>query len=131
MLKINEELLQFIWQNKIIGKTKFYSINNTEIDVIDFGAKNNDSGPDFFNGKIKLNNIILVGNIEIHVKTSDWNKHKHYNDSAYNNIILHVVFEHDKNIQQNIQFQLSAAGFTTKTYELKVLPKPTLKQFNL
>ncbi|MCA0430717.1 MAG: DUF2851 family protein [Bacteroidetes bacterium] len=102
MLKINEELLQFIWQNKIIGKTKFYSINNTEIDVIDFGAKNNDSGPDFFNGKIKLNNIILVGNIEIHVKTSDWNKHKHYNDSAYNNIILHVVFEHDKNIQQNI-----------------------------
>lgn len=102
MHKINEDLIQFIWQNKIIGKNKFYSINNTEIDIIDFGTKNNDSGPDFFNGKIKLNNIILVGNIEIHVKTSDWDKHKHYNDSTYNNIILHVVFEHDKVIQQNI-----------------------------
>ena len=102
MHKLNEDLLQFIWQNKIIGKTKFYSVNNTEIEILNFGTRNNDSGPDFFNGKIKLNNIVFAGNIELHVKTSDWNKHKHDKDTAYNNIILHVVYEHDKVIEQNI-----------------------------
>lgn len=101
MLKVKEEILQFIWQHKLTSTSEFISTSNNKIKILHFGTLNHDAGPDFFNAKIKVNELTLAGNIEIHVKTSDWEKHGHQFDKNYNNIILHVVFEHDRDIAQN------------------------------
>ncbi|MDO9000141.1 MAG: DUF2851 family protein [Bacteroidota bacterium] len=101
MPKFNEELLQFLWQHKILKPLPFITTSGKEITVIKNGELNKDSGPDFFNAQIRVGEIVLVGNIEIHIKTSDWLKHKHQQDKNYDNIILHVVYEHDVDLAQN------------------------------
>jgi hypothetical protein len=102
MLKFNEDLLQFLWQYKILKPAPLITTSGKEITVIKNGELNKDSGPDFFNAQIRLGEVVLVGNIEIHLKTSDWLKHKHEQDKNYDNIILHVVYEHDIDLLQNV-----------------------------
>jgi hypothetical protein len=102
MLKFNEDLLQFLWQYKILKPLPFITTSGKEISVLKNGELNKDSGPDFFNAQVKIDNVVLVGNIEVHLKTSDWLKHKHEQDKNYDNIILHVVYEHDVDLLQNI-----------------------------
>ncbi|MBV7441037.1 DUF2851 family protein [Weeksellaceae bacterium TAE3-ERU29] len=93
---LSEEFLYYIWQFKKWDKEiPLFSIDNQPIQVVSPGVRNNDSGPDFFNAKVKIGNILLVGNVEIHLKTSDWFLHKHDQDKNYENIILHVVYEND------------------------------------
>ncbi len=75
---------------------------------------NTDAGPDFFNGKVKIGKTIWAGNIELHINSSDWMKHKHQNDKAYDNVILHVVYNNDKQI-------LDKAGNAIPTLELNGL----------
>jgi hypothetical protein len=106
MYKFNEELLQFIWKHKLLKPIPFISRSGTEISVIKYGELNPDSGPDFFNAQIKVNGLVLAGNIEIHIKTSDWLKHNHQNDKNYDNIILHAVYEHDVDLPQNLNHQV-------------------------
>ena len=65
------------------------------VQVIDFGKYNKDGGPDFQNAKVKIDDIILIGNIELHIHASDWHLHKHHHDKKYNNVILHVVYFND------------------------------------
>ncbi|MDP1802101.1 MAG: DUF2851 family protein [Bacteroidota bacterium] len=101
MLKFNEDLLQFLWQYKIFKPLPFVTTKGKEIVVLKNGELNKDSGPDFFNAQIKVDDVVLVGNIEVHIKTSDWLKHKHQQDKNYDNIILHVVYEHDADLEQN------------------------------
>lgn len=86
-----EEFLQHIWQNKLFNAHKLQTTAGDYLEIIDQGRKNSDSGPDFFNAKIKINETIWAGNIEIHKKASDWQKHDHTKDKAYDNVILHVV----------------------------------------
>jgi len=101
MLKLNEDLLQFLWQYKLLKPLPLITTSGKEIFILKNGELNKDSGPDFFNAQIKVEEVILVGNIEIHLKTSDWLKHKHQQDKNYDNIILHVVYEHDIDLAQN------------------------------
>ena len=86
-----EEFLQYIWQNRLFTTNQLQTVEGDQVEIIDQGRKNTDSGPDFFNAKIKLNETIWAGNIEIHKSASDWDKHNHSNDKAYDNVILHVV----------------------------------------
>ncbi|MDX2174578.1 MAG: DUF2851 family protein [Bacteroidota bacterium] len=101
MLSFGEDLLQFIWQYKLLKPLPLISISGKAITIIKYGELNKDSGPDFFNAQIKMDGIVLVGNIELHLKTSDWLKHKHQNNTVYDTLILHVVYEHDVEISQN------------------------------
>jgi len=101
MPNVKEDILQFIWQHKLLKPANLQTKSGRSIEVIKQGQLNSDSGADFFNAQIKLEDITLVGNIEVHVNSSDWLKHKHQNDSAYDNIILHVVYNADKEISQN------------------------------
>lgn len=100
----NEALLQFIWEHKLWLALPFYTNSGKELFVINPGQRNTESGPDFFNARIRLNGLILQGNIELHVKSSDWLKHGHQLDARYNALILHVVYEHDVEVPQNTAY---------------------------
>ena len=86
-----EEFLQYVWENRLFIDENLQTINGEKLEIINSGKRNTDSGPDFFNAKVKIDDTIWVGNIEIHKNASDWVRHNHQNDKAYNNVILHVV----------------------------------------
>ena len=92
---MNEALLQFIWQYSLYRPSALQTVDGEPITVIHCGKLNRDAGPDFSEAKAKVGNTTLVGNIELHVKSSDWLKHGHQHDAAYKNLILHVVYEND------------------------------------
>lgn len=95
---MKEEYLHLIWNKKRIPFHQMKLTNGQEFTVKKSGFHNKESGPDFFDGEVLIDNITWRGNIEIHVKSSDWILHKHTSDLAYDNVILHVVYEHDKEI---------------------------------
>ncbi len=97
---MNEKLLQYLWNFKVFGNFDFKDTNGNAIEILNFGKWNTNSGPDFLLAAIKSKNVIHVGNIELHVKSSDWIFHQHSHDVNYQNIILHVVFEHDIEIEE-------------------------------
>ena len=98
---MNEDFLQFIWKQNLFSKSKQFSTKGNEIEIIDVGRQNFDSGPDFFDARIKLDNVLWAGNVEIHLKSSSWYQHGHDSDSAYDNVILHVVLEDDVSVVLN------------------------------
>lgn len=95
---MNESFLYFIWQNRLFNETDCRALTGESIEIINTGIRNSASGPDFFDARIRINGILWAGNVEIHVKASDWLQHGHHHDSAYRNVILHVVYEYDCNI---------------------------------
>ncbi|NOX45739.1 MAG: DUF2851 family protein [Chlorobi bacterium] len=96
---MTEEFLHYIWKFKLYG-LPVKLVTGEQISILETGQHNFNSGPDFFNAKIKIGKTLWAGNVEIHIKSSDWFAHKHQNDKAYDNIILHVVYENDKNIKR-------------------------------
>jgi len=97
---MNEKLLQYLWNFKVFNSFDFKDTLGNPIEILNFGKWNTNSGPDFLMATIRIKNVILVGNIELHVKSSDWVFHQHSNDPNYQNIILHVVFQHDIEIEE-------------------------------
>ncbi|QOW11354.1 DUF2851 family protein [Kaistella flava (ex Peng et al. 2021)] len=97
---MNEKLLQYLWNFKIFKSFDFIDVEGNELEILDFGRWNFDSGPDFLFGKIKTNDLVIAGNIELHVKSSDWIFHKHSGNPEFKNIIAHVVFIHDVEIEE-------------------------------
>jgi len=93
---LKEDFLHYIWKYKLFTTSHLTTQDNKQIEIISFGIHNMDAGPDFFNGKIKIDKTIWAGNIEIHINSSDWIKHKHQLDKAYDNVILHVVYNNDR-----------------------------------
>lgn len=94
-----EKIYHYLWKSKMFGR-KLLDDNGRKVEVIDPGSHNNDAGPDFFNSKIKIDEIEWVGNVEIHVKASDWYRHGHDNDPAYDNVILHLVGVADRKVSR-------------------------------
>jgi hypothetical protein len=109
---MKEEYLHYIFKNKLLGNT-FVSTENKKVEILDFGIHNHNSGPDFLEGKIKIDDKIWAGQIEFHVKSSDWIKHNHQNDSNYNNVIIHFVYQHD--------LEVKSGEYNLPTIELKSL----------
>jgi hypothetical protein len=96
---MNEEFLHFIWKHGLYLKDQLETTNGEPVDIISGGSHNTDSGPDFFNARIRIGETTWAGNIEIHQKSSHWYQHRHDSDAAYDNVILHVVEFHDKPVQ--------------------------------
>lgn len=92
---MTERLLQFIWQFQYFNKSELSAISGENVQIIFPGQYNTNQGPDFTDAKIKIENTVWAGTVELHIKTSDWNRHEHQHDSNYNNVILHVVWEND------------------------------------
>lgn len=90
-----EKVLQYIWGNRLWPQRTMKTVDGRPFVILDPGSMNNGSGPDFFNAKIRLDGKVWSGDVEIHVKASDWYKHKHDTDPAYNSVILHVVAKDD------------------------------------
>ncbi|MEJ5996353.1 DUF2851 family protein [Pedobacter sp. Du54] len=97
-MKFPEEFLHFIWQFRLYGSLKLYTTSGEAIEVIRTGSLNKNSGPDFLHAKLVIDKTIWIGNIEIHIHSSDWLVHQHQHDTAYDNVILHVVYVNDEPI---------------------------------
>ncbi len=115
---MNESFLHYLWQFQYFEKKDLLSSDGEPITVLKTGMLNSNAGPDFFNAKIKIGELEWVGNVEIHIKSSDWYAHHHEKDSAYNNVILHVVWDNDKPVARN--------GTSIPTLELKNRVDPSL-----
>ena len=121
--QIKEDFLHYVWKFKLFKFQKFSSISGEPILVEKVGTHNKNSGPDFLNAKIVIANQLWAGNIEMHLKSSDWYAHKHENDSNYDAVILHVVWEYDVPVFRK-------DGNEIDTLELKTLVNPgTLKSY--
>ena len=93
-----ERLLHYVWKHKILPLKPLTTSEGVTVEVIDPGLHNHDQGPDFFNAKIRLDGTVWAGNVEVHLRSSDWYRHGHESDAAYNSVILHVVGEVDAEV---------------------------------
>ncbi len=95
---MTERLLQFIWQFQYFNQSHITTTTGEEIKILHPGKYNTQQGPDFLDGKIIIGSTTWAGSIEVHIKSSDWNRHRHTNDINYANVMLHVVWQHDVEI---------------------------------
>lgn len=86
--------MQYVWLHRLWLVGELRTHDGEAVTVIDVGQLNRDAGPDFFNAKVRIGDETWCGNVEIHVRASDWHRHGHHNDKAYDSVVLHVV-EHD------------------------------------
>jgi hypothetical protein len=91
---MTEEFLQYLWKFRLF-KPDISLVSGEALEVIHPGEQNSDSGPDFFNTRIRIGDTRWAGNAEIHIKASDWHRHNHQNDKSYDNVILHIVLDND------------------------------------
>ncbi len=118
---MNERLLQYIWQFQYFNKNDLTTSEGELLEIVHPGTYNTHQGPDFKEGRILLHDHLWVGNIELHVQSSDWHRHMHASDKNYNNVILHVVWCKDE--------ECSGQRFPTLVLSDRV-PKWLLQQYS-
>lgn len=91
---MKEEFIYYLWENRLLH-LDLKTTDNEDITILSVGIRNHDSGADFVNARIKIGDALWAGQVEIHVRASDWFKHNHHNDANYDSVILHVVYEND------------------------------------
>lgn len=117
-----EQLLHYVWRHKIFPLRELRTTDGREVEVLNPGISNADAGPDFVGASVKIGGTVWVGNVEIHLKTSDWFRHHHDTDASYENIVLHVAEEVDlplfyPNGQEIPQLQLEVPAYVKDNYE--------------
>ncbi|WP_040251453.1 DUF2851 family protein [Psychroserpens mesophilus] len=118
---MRENFLHYVWTYKKFDVLNLKTTQHEVLELISVGHHNHNSGPDFFNAKLKIGEQLWAGNVEIHIKSSDWFAHRHEQDPAYDNVILHVVYEHDTYIFRK-------DNSTIPTLELKEVIHPNVFQ---
>ena len=93
-----EQILQYAWKYRLFNQSDLRTTDGHNFEILDVGIHNSDGGPDFFNAKIKYNDTVWAGNVEIHNNSSDWYLHSHHKDKKYDSVILNVVTNHDSEI---------------------------------
>lgn len=122
---MKEDFLHFLWRFKKFDFLNAQTVQGEELEILETGLYNqSQSGPDFFNAKIKIGEQLWAGNVEIHKKSSDWYAHHHEVDPAYDNVILHVVWEHDVEV-----FRRNNSVIPTLTLK-EIVHKNALENYN-
>ncbi len=98
---MKEDFLHYLWKHKLFFTSNLKTTNNELVSITSVGDHNHNSGPDFFNAQLRIGEQLWAGNVEIHLKSSDWYLHNHEMDSNYDTVILHVVWEHNIEIHTN------------------------------
>jgi hypothetical protein len=111
---MDEKLVRYIWKYRLFEVGEYVTTQGDALEIVSNGTENQTSGADFFDARVKIHNTLWAGCVEVHLKSSDWTAHNHSQDKAYNNVVLHVVYEHDKEI-------FTAKGTVLPTFELKSL----------
>ncbi len=120
-----ENFLHYLWRTRRFDLSNLATTEGDTLDIIDFGEYNTNAGPDFLNARVRIGNVTWAGNVEMHVKTSDWIQHGHQYDEAYNNVILHVVYENDLPLRESQNIIKN-----TKCFELKnKIPEGIYKKY--
>lgn len=96
-----ERLMQYVWQHRLWRPAGMSTVDGRAVRIIDPGLLNTGAGPDFFNAKVSIGGEMWVGNVEIHYRASDWRRHGHDNDPAYDSVILHVVDKDDMPVRRS------------------------------
>jgi len=102
-MQLSEDILHFVWRQGLFNLDDLKTTEGLPIHLINRGIHNHHSGPDFMEAKVKIGDTLWAGQIEMHVKASDWYMHQHEKDEAYNNVVLHVVYFDDKDVIVNNQ----------------------------
>lgn len=117
---MTEDFLHFIWKYRLYS-TELFTDSGEPLEIVSPGVYNRDSGPDFTNVRLKIGQTQWAGNVEVHLKSSDWNAHGHQEDAAYANVILHVVYENNLPVNDrngNLMETLTLKGkFSEKIYQ--------------
>lgn len=116
---MKEEFLHYVWRFLKFDVRNLHTVDGLPVQIVQQGNYEQTSGPDFFNAQIYIDNQLWVGNVEMHVKSSDWYLHNHQSDKNYQNVILHVVWEHDVEVMNHF-------GIVIPTLILKEFVKENL-----
>lgn len=109
----SEYLLHYVWKYRLFDQTNLRTTDGQALEIIDPGLHNMHAGADFFNSKIKIDNKLWAGNVEIHLSSEDWYRHKHHQDKSYNSTILHVAAETAREI-------FNEKGLKIPQFQLKI-----------
>ncbi|MDN3583240.1 DUF2851 family protein [Mucilaginibacter flavus] len=90
-----EDFLHYVWKFRLFDRTDLQTEDGEALEIFSTGVHNTDSGPDFQTARVKIGDTLWAGNVEVHLSASDWQKHGHTTDNAYDNVILHVVYNND------------------------------------
>jgi hypothetical protein len=91
-----EDFLHYVWKFRLFDRIGLQTDDGEVLEILSVGMHNTDSGPDFHNARIRIGETEWAGNVEVHLSASDWQKHGHATDNAYENVILHVVYRNDE-----------------------------------
>lgn len=121
---MKEDFLHYIWKNGFFKQENLTTTQKERLVIVSKGIENKNAGPDFLEAKILIDDILWVGNIEIHKSSSDWYAHNHEKDAAYDNVILHIVYKENMPVynSNNVQIPTLEIG--------RLIPKNTLKEYN-
>lgn len=92
-----EMVMQYLWKHRMFGD-RLRTTDGRSVKVVYAGRHNTDAGPDFSGARLRIGREEWAGNIEIHVRASDWHRHRHDTDKAYDNVILHLVNINDAEV---------------------------------
>ncbi|NQX80907.1 MAG: DUF2851 family protein [Flavobacteriaceae bacterium] len=121
---MKEDFLHYVWKHSLFDFLNLKSTRGKQIELIDNGSHNTNEGPDFSNSKLRIDGQLWVGNVEIHIDSSDWYAHQHQYDENYDSVILHVVWQHDVDVFRQDNTQID-------TLELKrLIPTGVLENYN-
>lgn len=96
--KVSEDFVQYVWKFGLFDKSNLELTDGSKVQLVKPGLQNDAGGPDFINAKLYINETLWAGTVEIHLTNNDWKAHKHQENEAYNNLILHVVYD-DENLE--------------------------------
>ena len=120
---MKEDFLHFLWKHQKFPSTQLKTTQGISVQVLNPGTINRHSGPDFFDSRITFDALEWAGNVEVHVKSSDWFSHQHHKDKNYDSVILHVVWEDDIAV-------MTKSGSVLPTLELsKVVEKKWIERY--